>query len=111
MTYHADLAPRRRSWLIATPLVLVVVLGFAWSTFWYYAAGQAETRINEWQAQQVGAGRVFSCGKQAVGGFLKGKKLSLGDGVNGDDASLLDTFPYASDPKAGFDNTKGLQKP
>ena len=49
--------------------------------------------------------------EQAVGGFLKGKKLPLGDGVNGEDATLLDAFPYAADPKAGFDNTKGLQKP
>jgi hypothetical protein len=54
---------------------------------------------------------VIDIAEQAVGGFLKGKKLPLGDGVNGDDASQLDTFPYASDPKAGFDNTKGLQKP
>ena len=54
---------------------------------------------------------VIDIAEQAVGGFLKGKKLPLGDGVNGDDASLLDAFPYAADPKAGFDNTKGLQKP
>jgi len=54
---------------------------------------------------------VIDIAEQAVGGFLKGKKLPLGDGVNGDDASQLDTFPYATDPKAGFDNTKGLQKP
>jgi len=69
MTDHADLAPRRRSWLIATPLILVLVLAGGWSGFWYYAAGQAEARINAWQAQQAGAGRQFSCGKQTVGGF------------------------------------------
>jgi len=69
MTYHPELAPRRRSWLIATPLVVVVLLAIGWSGFWYYAAGQAETRISAWQAQQASAGRVFSCGKQAVGGF------------------------------------------
>jgi len=69
MTYHPELAPRRRSWLIATPLMLVIVLGIAWSGFWYYAAGQAETRIGAWQAQQAAAGRMFSCGRQSVGGF------------------------------------------
>lgn len=69
MTYHAELAPRRRSWLIATPLILVLALAAAWSGFWYYAAGQAETRINGWQTQQTNAGRAFTCGKQAVGGF------------------------------------------
>src|ERR1044072_3459039 len=69
MTYHAELAPRRRSWLIATPLVVVLLLGVAWSGFWDYAAGQAEARVNDWQAQQARAGRVFTCGQQTVGGF------------------------------------------
>ena len=69
MTYHPELAPRRRSWLIAMPLMLVIVLGIGWSGFWYWAAGQAETRINDWQAQQASAGRVFTCGKQTVGGY------------------------------------------
>jgi len=69
MTYHPELAPRRRSWLIATPLIIVLLLAVFWSGFWYYAAGQAETRISAWQAQQAAAGRVFSCGKQTVGGF------------------------------------------
>jgi len=54
---------------IATPLILVLVLGAVWSGVWYYAAGAAEARINAWQAQQANAGRVFSCGTQTVGGF------------------------------------------
>jgi hypothetical protein len=69
MSYHPELAPRRRSWLVATPLAVVVLLTIAWSGFWYYAAGQAETRIGAWQAQQASAGRVFACGKQSVGGY------------------------------------------
>ena len=70
MTYHAELAPRRgRSWLIATPLIFVLVLAVAWSGLWFYASGEAETRINAWQAQQAAAGRTFACGNQAVGGF------------------------------------------
>src|SRR3954471_22608322 len=69
MTYHAELAPRRRPWLIALPLVLVVVLAAAWSGFWYYASREAEARINDWQAQQAKAGRLFSCGSQTVGGY------------------------------------------
>jgi hypothetical protein len=54
---------------------------------------------------------VIDIAEQAVGGFLMGKKLPLGDGVNGDDVKHLASFPYAADPKSGFDNTKGLQKP
>src|SRR5258705_4553861 len=69
MTYHAELAPRRsRSWLIATPLILVLALAAGWSALWFYASGEAETRINAWQAQQAAAGRTFTCGNQAVGG-------------------------------------------
>ncbi len=29
MTYHAELAPRRRPWLIAIPLILVLALAVA----------------------------------------------------------------------------------
>ena len=53
---------------------------------------------------------VIDIAEQAVGGFLKGTKLPLGDGVNADDVDLLDAFPYVADPKSGFDNTKGQQK-
>jgi hypothetical protein len=35
----------------------------------------------------------------------------LGDGVNADDKGYLSSFPYENDPNAGFDNTKGEQKP
>ena len=50
---------------------------------------------------------VIDIAEQAVGGFLKGTKLPLGDGVNGDDRNLLGSFPYAADPESGFENTKG----
>jgi hypothetical protein len=33
MTYHAELSTSRRPWLIATPLIIVVVLAAAWSGF------------------------------------------------------------------------------
>jgi hypothetical protein len=69
MTYHDDLRPRRKPWLIAAPLILVLVLAAAWSGVWFYASSEAETRINDWQAQQAKAGRVFTCGSQTVGGF------------------------------------------
>src|SRR3954471_18804952 len=79
MTYHAELAPRRRPWLIALPLVLVVLLAVAWSGFWYYASRDAWARINDWQAQQARAGRVFSCGSQSVGGFPFRIEVRCGD--------------------------------
>ena len=53
---------------------------------------------------------VIDTAEQAVGGFLKGHKLPLGDGVNGDDLKPLASFPYVADPESGFANTKGVQK-
>ena len=50
---------------------------------------------------------VIDIAEQAVGGFLKGTKLPLGDGVDADDRKLLPSFPYIADPQSGFDNTKG----
>jgi hypothetical protein len=50
---------------------------------------------------------VIDIAEQAVGGFLKGTKLPLGDGVNGDDRNLLGSFPYIADPQSGFENSKG----
>jgi hypothetical protein len=54
---------------------------------------------------------VIDIAEQAVGGFLVGKKLPLGDGVDGNDVTRLGSFPYEADPFSGFDNTKGQQKP
>ena len=50
---------------------------------------------------------VIDIAEQAVGGFLKGTKLPLGDGVDADDRKLLPAFPYIADPQSGFENTKG----
>ena len=50
---------------------------------------------------------VIDTAEQAVAGFLKGKKVPLGDGVNRDDRSHLASFPYIADPDSGFANTKG----
>jgi hypothetical protein len=54
---------------------------------------------------------VVDIAEQAVGGFLKGKKLPLGDGVDRDDVAPLSTFPYEPHPEVGFANSKGEQRP
>jgi hypothetical protein len=53
---------------------------------------------------------VIDIAEQAVGGFLKGKKLPLGDGVDKGDTQSMGVFPYAADPQSGFNNTKGDQQ-
>ncbi len=50
---------------------------------------------------------VIDIAEQAVGGFLKGTKLPLGDGVDRDDRTPMSAFPYQADPGGGFENTKG----
>jgi hypothetical protein len=68
-SYHADLAPRRSHWVIAAPLMIVIALAIAWSGVWYFAAGRAQMLVEQWRTEQAKAGRVFTCGTQAVGGY------------------------------------------
>jgi hypothetical protein len=53
---------------------------------------------------------VIDIEEQAVGGFLVGHKLPLGDGVDDGDTQAMATFPYVSDPQSGADDTHGEQK-
>ena len=48
---------------------------------------------------------VVDISLRVVGGFLKGNKLPLGDGVDGNDVSYLSTFPYVPSPHSGFDSS------
>ena len=54
---------------------------------------------------------MIDIAEQAVGGFLKGTKLPLGDGVNARRREALERLPVRRRPESGFDNTKGVQKP
>jgi hypothetical protein len=53
---------------------------------------------------------VIDIAEQAVGGFLVGHKLPLGDGVDSGDTAALSQFPYVADPFSGADDTHGQQK-
>ena len=44
---------------------------------------------------------VVDISLRVVGGFLKGNKLPLGDGVDANDVPFLSTFPYVPSPHAG----------
>jgi Domain of unknown function (DUF4331) len=41
---------------------------------------------------------------RVVGGFLKGNKLPLGDGVDSNDVPFRSAFPYVASPHGGFDS-------
>jgi hypothetical protein len=61
--------PRRRLWPVLLPLGVVVVLAGGWSWLWYYAASIADSTLSSWMAREAAAGRVYSCGSQAITGF------------------------------------------
>jgi uncharacterized protein DUF4331 len=48
---------------------------------------------------------------RVIGGFLKGNKLPLGDGVDQNDVPFRATFPYVAAPKAGFDSQLKRSEP
>jgi Domain of unknown function (DUF4331) len=48
---------------------------------------------------------------RVVGGFLKGNKLPLGDGVDSNDVAFRDTFPYVAAPHSGFDSQLKRSEP
>ncbi|MFN2468669.1 MAG: DUF4331 domain-containing protein [Gaiellaceae bacterium] len=52
---------------------------------------------------------VVDIEEQAVAGFLKGKKVPLGDGVDANDVPNLGSFPYAGLPHSGFENAKATK--
>ena len=47
---------------------------------------------------------VVDISERVVGGFLKGNKLPLGDGVDQNDKAFRPSFPYVASPAAGFDS-------
>jgi hypothetical protein len=47
---------------------------------------------------------VVDIAERVVGGFLKGNKLPLGDGVDQNDVPFRSTFPYVAPPHSGFDS-------
>jgi hypothetical protein len=60
---------RRRPWLVALLVALVVLLAAGWSAFWFYAAGKAEETITGWLEREAQIGRVYGCGSRSIGGF------------------------------------------
>ena len=60
---------RRRRWPILVPFGLVAGLAVIWSGLWFYAASAADKAIAAWREQEAGAGRVYDCENQTIGGY------------------------------------------
>ncbi len=58
-------------------LAIVIALGIAWTALWFYAASEAEKRLNDWQEQQAKGGRVFTCASRSAGaGHLDAERIA-----------------------------------
>ncbi|MFG1461683.1 DUF2125 domain-containing protein [Xanthobacter sp. DSM 24535] len=63
-------APRRRkSWIIAVPFSLLVVLAIGWCGLWFYASDRAQREIDAWIVREKTLGRIWNCGERTFGGF------------------------------------------
>src|SRR5947209_9810347 len=60
---------RRRRWPLFLPFALVVLLGAAWSGFWFYAAARADNETAAWRERERQAGRQQRCASQTSGGY------------------------------------------
>lgn len=54
---------------------------------------------------------IVDISERVVGGFLKGNKLPLGDGVDQNDKPFLSAFPYLAAPSAGEDSSPKRTEP
>jgi hypothetical protein len=48
---------------------LLLAAAVAWSTFWFFAASQAEVKADAWRAQEAKSGRIYDCAKRSMAGF------------------------------------------
>ncbi len=64
-----DGSPKSRSWLIAVPTAILVLLGIIWSGFWYWATNRAEATMTAWRAHEAEAGRNYGCATTNFGGY------------------------------------------
>lgn len=61
--------PRRRSWLVALPFAIFVLIAVGWSIFWFIATSATGKALSEWRAREAAAGRTYRCGEESLGGF------------------------------------------
>jgi hypothetical protein len=60
---------RRPLWQLFLVPGLLLVAAVAWSSFWFFAASQAEVKADAWRAQEAKSGRIYDCAKRSMAGF------------------------------------------
>jgi hypothetical protein len=70
MLSRPSIQSRRRTGRRYVILLLVIFAAVGgWTALWKYAAARAQDATAEWRAREAAAGRVFTCGRETVGGY------------------------------------------
>jgi len=64
-----DGSPKSRTWLIAVPTAILILLGVIWSGFWYWSTTAAEATMTAWRTREAEAGRNYNCATTNFGGY------------------------------------------
>ncbi|MFN8829428.1 MAG: DUF2125 domain-containing protein [Labrys sp. (in: a-proteobacteria)] len=60
---------RRNKRRIMAPFFIFLLIAAAWSAFWFYAAGEIETRLDAALERSAAEGRAITCTDRSVSGF------------------------------------------
>lgn len=70
MSADASPPPRRHSRLgLYLPVGLLALLVIGWSGAWFVFRGRVASGLDEWIAQEAGAGRRWTCADRTIGGY------------------------------------------
>ncbi|HMO28401.1 DUF2125 domain-containing protein [Enterovirga sp.] len=70
MSADASPPPRRASRLgLYLPVGLLALLVIGWSGAWFVIRGRVASGLDEWIAQEAGAGRRWTCADRTIGGY------------------------------------------
>jgi hypothetical protein len=84
-----DGSPNPRSWLIAVPTAILVLLGVIWSGFWYWSTTAVEATTTAWRDREAVAGRIYNCARTEFGGYPFRIEVDCADAAVDDRASAL----------------------
>ncbi|RAK58107.1 DUF2125 domain-containing protein [Phenylobacterium deserti] len=80
MSVHDPEAPRKpRRLFLYLPFVLALILAIAWSGVWFWARGEAQTRMDAAVAQLNEAGYRITWAERSIGGFPFRMDVTLRD--------------------------------
>jgi hypothetical protein len=55
--------------MVALPLAVFIAAAIAWTGFWYYASGAAQSTLDGWRERQAKLGYLYRCASQTLSGY------------------------------------------